>query len=196
MKLTGKQIDEVIEAFVAAFNRAGLERFLRIRLDRRLDELTGCGVLYDVILDVVSIAEREGWMAELIGQAAEWYPGNEGLAALARTLLPQLEDDATNPGQQPPAPPVSIPHIDPDNPPYAALRRLLTTAFDGPRLRRFCQVRDPFRAVLVQFGQGQGLDDMVDRLLDYTRIYLLWDELLAGVAEENPYQFQEFVRRL
>jgi hypothetical protein len=57
-------------------------------------------------------------------------------------------------------------------------------------------VRDPFRAVLVQFGQGQGLDDMVDRLLDYTRIYLLWDELLAGVAEENPYQFQEFVRRL
>jgi len=196
MKLTGKQVEEVIEALAASFNRAGLERFLRIRLDRRLDQITGGGDLYEVILDVVSTAEREGWTAELIRQAAEWYPDSERLPALARALLPQLEDGPANPERQSPAPPVPIPHIDPDNPPYAALRVLLTAAFDAPALRRFCQVREPFRPVLVQIGPGYGLDDMVDELLDYPRVYLLWDELLAGVAQENPYQFQEFVRRL
>ena len=194
MRLTGKQIEEVIEAFVEAFNRASLERFLRIRLDRRLDQLTGGGDLDGIVLDVVAAAERGGWTADLIREAAGWHPGNEGLAALARSTLPQLEADAENPVPPIPAPP--IPHIDPNNPPYAALRRLLTSAFDAPGLRRFCRVHEPFQRLLAQFAPGHGVDDMADRLLDYAQIYLLWDELLAGVAEENPYQFEQFVRRL
>lgn len=194
MKLTGKQIEEVIEAFVEAFNRAGLERFVRIRLDRRLEELTAGGDLDSIVLDLVAVAEREGWTAELLGQAAEWNPGNERLSTLAGSLLPHLQAEEETP--VPVDAPLPIPHIDPGNPPYGELRRLLNAAFDAPGLRRFCQVREPFRRVVAQFGPGHALEDMVDRVLDYTRIYLLWDELLAGVAEANPYQFREFLRRL
>jgi len=109
-------------------------------------------------------------------------------------LLRPLDARDANPGVVAPA--RSMPRIDPDNPPFAALRGLLNAAFDAPGLLHFCQEHEHFQRVVAQFGPGHGLEDMVDRVLDYTKTQLRWDELLAGVAEENPYQFERFVQQL
>jgi hypothetical protein len=165
-----------------------------LRLDRRVDQLTTGGNLDHSVLDVIAAAEKDGWTADLIREANGWNPGNERLAALARSLLPLLETSAS--AARPAGPLAAVPHIDPDNPPFAVLRQLLTAAFDVPGLRRFCQVHKLFRPVLDGFGPEQGLEGMVHLVLQHADKALLWDELLAGVAEENPYQFERFVSLL
>lgn len=77
-----------------------------------------------------------------------------------------------------------------------AVRRLLLAAFTPQDLVRFCQDEAPFRPVVAYFGPGQGLVDMVDRLVDYCRTRALWDELLAAVKRANPAQFDRFAERL
>jgi len=92
--------------------------------------------------------------------------------------------------------PAAHPHIDPDNPPTATIRDLLTAAFTPENLRRFCQDRHGFQPAVAKFGPGHGLDDMVDRVIDHCRTQLLWDELLTGVAQVNPRQYARFEPRL
>jgi len=77
-----------------------------------------------------------------------------------------------------------------------AVRRLLLAAFTPQDLVRFCQDEAPFRPVVAYFGPGQGLVDMVDRLVDYCRTRALWDELLAAVKRANPAQFDRFAGQL
>ena len=60
----------------------------------------------------------------------------------------------------------------------------------------FCEDSDTFRPVVASFGPGHGLDDMVARVIEFCRVRLLWDELLAEVAEENPAQYARFKARL
>jgi hypothetical protein len=194
MRLSGQQIEEVMAAFVDAFDHASLERMLRLRLDRRLDQLGAGGSLDSVVLGVIDAAEKEGWTPDLVREAGRWNPGNRRLAALVRSLLPQLEAGATSPA--PAGAALAIPRIDPDDPPYAVLRELLSEAFDANGLRRFCQFHEPFRPLVSRFAPGHGLEDMVDLVLVHADKFLLWGELLAGVAEENPYQFERFVGRL
>jgi hypothetical protein len=74
----------------------------------------------------------------------------------------------------------------------AAIRRLLTDSFTPQELRRFCQDRTLFRRIVNRFGPGQGLDDMVQEVIDYCAGRLLWEELLAAVKEERPRQFRRF----
>lgn len=78
--------------------------------------------------------------------------------------------------------------IDPDDPPYAVLRQLLTDAFSPQDLQRFCLDRADLRGVTTRFAPGDGLIDMVDKLLEYCRTHLLWDQLLAALAQERPAQ--------
>jgi hypothetical protein len=94
------------------------------------------------------------------------------------------------------AEPPPIPAIDPDNPPIAAIRELLTAAFTVQTLPRFCKDRPVFRPVLDNFGLGHGLTDMVDELIEYCETRLLWDQLLAEVAQVNAEQCVRFVSRL
>ena len=77
-----------------------------------------------------------------------------------------------------------------------AVRRLLLAAFTPGDLIRFCQDEAPFRPVVAYFGPGQGLVDMVDRLVDYCRTHALWDDLLAAVRRANPAQFDRFADQL
>ena len=86
--------------------------------------------------------------------------------------------------------------IDPDNPPIAAIRELLLIVFNPEDLRRFCQDRSIFQPLVARFGPGHGLDDMVDRVIDYCRTQLLWDELLAEVAKSSPRHYARFEPRL
>lgn len=72
----------------------------------------------------------------------------------------------------------------------AAIRRLLLAAFTPETLRRFCQDRPTFQAIMNEFGPGQGLSDMVDRVISCCRTQLLFDELLAEIEQENPKQYE------
>ncbi|RPI56598.1 MAG: hypothetical protein EHM56_04390 [Chloroflexi bacterium] len=76
------------------------------------------------------------------------------------------------------------------------IRRLLLAAFTPQDLARFCQDEEPFRPVVAYFGPGQGLVDMVDRLVDYCRTHALWDELLAAIRRTNPAQYERFAAQL
>jgi hypothetical protein len=76
----------------------------------------------------------------------------------------------------------------------AAIRQLLLNAFTPQELRRFCQDRPTFRPVVDRFGEGHGLDDMADEVIDYCETRILWAELLAAVKEENPRQYAHFER--
>jgi hypothetical protein len=83
-------------------------------------------------------------------------------------------------------------HVDPDQPPIRVIRELLEKAFDPDGLRRFCQDRPDFRELTNRFGSRSGLNAMVDEVIDHCRTDLLWDELLAEVAGENPRQYARF----
>jgi 3',5'-cyclic AMP phosphodiesterase CpdA len=87
-------------------------------------------------------------------------------------------------------------HIDPDDPPYAALRDLLLEAFSPDALRRFCQERSHFRTVLSNIGSGASPNEIVDALFELCRTRLMWDQLLAEVAQARPEQVARYVGRL
>lgn len=74
----------------------------------------------------------------------------------------------------------------------ATIRELLLAAFTPEELRRFCLDRPIFHPVVAEFGPGQGLDDMVDRVIEYCRTRLLWDALLVEVKEIRPQQYDRF----
>lgn len=81
-----------------------------------------------------------------------------------------------------------------DEPAYnlAAIRDLLQAAFTAETLYRFCMDHPRFRRILHQFGPDDGLDDMIDEVIDFCETKLLWKEFLAAVAEENPRQYARF----
>ncbi|MBN1138213.1 MAG: hypothetical protein JXM73_16610, partial [Anaerolineae bacterium] len=78
----------------------------------------------------------------------------------------------------------------------AAIRQLLTAAFTPKELRRFCLDRSLLRPVVDRFGPDHGLDDMVDEVVAYCETELLWDDLLAIMAEAKPRQYARFEPQL
>ena len=80
--------------------------------------------------------------------------------------------------------------------PIAAIRELLEAVFTPQSLRRFCQDRPAFQPLLKEFSPDHGLADMVDRVISFCERKMLWDELLAGVREENPRQYARFADQL
>jgi hypothetical protein len=195
-RLTTQQHKALSQALLDAFDRNSLATMFHTRLDRDLNQIAPPGQFSVVVNDVIAAAEREGWLNDLVRAALEWAPNSEPLAAFARSLAPETEAQGKGPAAPSQPPTRSAGRIDPDNPPVAALRHLLMEAFTPEELRRFCQDRPAFRPVVDRFGPGYGLDGMVDELLRYTETRLLWDELLDGVAQERPRQYERFAERL
>lgn len=78
-----------------------------------------------------------------------------------------------------------------------AIRRLLEAAFeDGAALRRFCQDHSELKGVVTSFGPGMGLDDMVDKVIDFCRTRLAWDALLVAVQQEREEVYAQFASDL
>jgi hypothetical protein len=73
-----------------------------------------------------------------------------------------------------------------------AIRELLLAAFTSEMLHRFCLDRPLFRPVVAEFGAGQGLAAMVDKVIGFCQTQLLFDELLAEVNHFNPRQYARF----
>ena len=80
----------------------------------------------------------------------------------------------------------------PTEPGLETVRNLLSAAFTPKDLRRFCLERSVFRPVVDRFGPDASLGDMVDEVIDYCRVRLLWPELLDAVRTENPRQYARF----
>ncbi len=74
----------------------------------------------------------------------------------------------------------------------ATIRQLLVAAFTPEGLRRFCTDSPTFRPVCDEFAPGQGLNDMVDRVISYCETRLLFDQLLVHVKGANPSQYARF----
>jgi ActR/RegA family two-component response regulator/CHAT domain-containing protein len=87
-------------------------------------------------------------------------------------------------------------HVDPDNPPIAIIRELLTSAFTPSMLHRFCQDDPHFCPLVSKFGPKHNLEDMVQEVITFCETYLLWNELLAKTKEENPRQYGRFAPRI
>jgi formylglycine-generating enzyme required for sulfatase activity len=84
----------------------------------------------------------------------------------------------------------------PDQYDTVAIRNLIFDAFDGDELRRFCADRPAFHSILVRFGPGFGLSDMIDVLLEYCRTRVLFPELLAELQESSPEEYGRHYGRL
>jgi hypothetical protein len=143
--------------------------------------------------------------SHLIDSDIKRYPANllrQWKQDAEARALAELEGNPAGPDAPLPAKPQTVYvdpatiQIDPDNPPVAAIRDLLEAAFTANSLLRFCKNQEEFQPVVKSFGPGHGLEDMVDELIDYCGTRLLWDTLLAKVAEVNKKQFDKFVAQL
>jgi len=74
----------------------------------------------------------------------------------------------------------------------AAIRRLLLEAFTAKDLYRLCRDHPDLGPIVTRTSPEQGLDDMADEVIEYCRTHLLFDALLAAVAQENPRQYARF----
>jgi hypothetical protein len=87
-------------------------------------------------------------------------------------------------------------HVDPANPPIAAIRGLLEAAFTPKTLLRFCQDRPAFQPIVKDFSPNDGVADMADEVISLCWTDLLWDELLTEVAKLKPKQYAQFEAQL
>jgi tetratricopeptide (TPR) repeat protein len=71
----------------------------------------------------------------------------------------------------------------------SSIRELLLGAFTTETLRRFCLDHPQFRPVTNDFSPALGLNQMVDRLIEYCQTQSLFGELLVVVKKENPRQY-------
>lgn len=92
--------------------------------------------------------------------------------------------------------PAGVKEIDPDHPPLGTLRELMTAAFTPEELARFCRDRPELQPAAGEFGSRQGLNAMVDAVLEYCQTRLLWNYLLAEIAACYPRQYERFEARL
>lgn len=110
-------------------------------------------------------------------------------------FLQSLEERPAPSPEPLPAPPGPL-QIDPANPPFLAIRKLLLAAFEPDTLYRFLHDRPDLRPVAAGFGPGHSLEERVDQVLSYCDAHVLWDELLAAVAQEYPRQYARFEPQL
>ena len=69
-----------------AYDEGSLRQMVRFQLDEHLDLIAGGGNLAQVVFDLIAWAERTGRIAELIGKAQAYNPGNARLAVFARSV--------------------------------------------------------------------------------------------------------------
>lgn len=78
----------------------------------------------------------------------------------------------------------------------AAIRKLLIAAFTAAELRRLCYDHPKFKAISDQCPMGCGIEDIADRLTEYCEKRLLFPDLLDGVRDANPGQYERFASQL
>jgi hypothetical protein len=96
LKLNGEKLQHFSEALRDAFTVQRLKEMLRFRLDKRLDDYSLGEDYKEIVFELITSAEAEGWTAELVVAARQSNPGNSLLQALAEDVAlaasaPKLE---------------------------------------------------------------------------------------------------------
>ncbi len=118
MKLTGKQLKQLHDALLSAFDRGDLQRMVRFELDENLGAIAGGGNLSETVFNLIQWAERRGRIGDIIQGAVNYNPDNHDLLAVREALLGAAPVDAPTPLPAKPAPP-SPPADDQPDTPYA-----------------------------------------------------------------------------
>jgi hypothetical protein len=79
MKLIGVQFKQIQEALLAAFDEAGLRQMVRVRLDEDLPQVAGGQNLTEIVSNLVTWAERQNRVQDLINAALTENPHNTTL---------------------------------------------------------------------------------------------------------------------
>jgi molecular chaperone DnaK len=83
--IDGKTLKRINSAILRAYPQQGdLAQMVRFELDQNLDEIAGSGILKDVVFNLLSWAESQGKLPDLVLAAAADRPRNQELQSLAR----------------------------------------------------------------------------------------------------------------
>ncbi|MFK0735689.1 MAG: effector-associated domain EAD1-containing protein, partial [Gloeotrichia echinulata HAB0833] len=88
MTLSGQQRKKLQDALLDAFpTKSSLEQMLSFGLGKNLDVVAEGGNLKVVVFNLITVAESQGWIDQLIDAAYNDNPGNLKLKAIAQDLL-------------------------------------------------------------------------------------------------------------
>ena len=103
--MTGPQMGTLRDALCSAFDQDSLDQMLRLRLDKDRGQLVGPGNLRTIVFDLIRLADRQGWLPQLVRAARQDNPGNP---ALRKWCEDHPDLDLVASGPSPPPPPVSV----------------------------------------------------------------------------------------
>ena len=84
--LSGEQIEGLIDALIAAFSRDELQRMTHIELDVFYDTVVSNGTLTSQVYELISWAQRNGRIEDLVRGARDQNPGNQLLNEYAKSI--------------------------------------------------------------------------------------------------------------
>lgn len=88
IRLSGRQMEKLQKALIDAFPRKSLlEQMLLFKLDKNLREIAGEGSLQDIVFELITKANSQGEIEDLIRSACEANPGNPLLKEVSEELL-------------------------------------------------------------------------------------------------------------
>lgn len=96
LHLSGARLEALSEALRDAFSPQRFREMLKFKLGKRLDDYSLGEDYREIVFEVITHAEAEGWTAELLQAARQTVPGNASLQALAQevslaAITPELE---------------------------------------------------------------------------------------------------------
>jgi hypothetical protein len=95
--LNGSQLQIFADALGSGYNLSALERMLRYRLDKDIQDFAGAADKLEIIFRLLDVANREGWWPELIAAARASNSGNvmliEAEAKLLAPVIPSSRDN-------------------------------------------------------------------------------------------------------
>ena len=86
-RLTGVQIQALVDAIGNAYSKRSLQQMLRFRLDKDLENISLAEDKVAIVFDLVDKAEKEGWWPRLVVAARASNPENPGLIEIEAALL-------------------------------------------------------------------------------------------------------------
>lgn len=86
LNLSGQLLEQLSGALRDAFPVQRLREMLRFKLGKRLEDLSLGSDYMEIVFELITAAEAEGWTAELIVAARQSNPGNAHLTALAEEV--------------------------------------------------------------------------------------------------------------
>lgn len=87
MNLTGPQLEQFSAALRDAFGVEELQRMLKFRLTKNLENYTSLRLdMQQMVFDLITKAQQEGWTLKLLQAASEYNPGNAQLQILGQAI--------------------------------------------------------------------------------------------------------------